>query len=263
MYRPHQSSEFSATDIIGYQHFGASQFRCKDFQDCNIDYMCCGCLEQDYLPNSPFKLTAVNTSRCQPWYAPGRSNGGDEKLPLCRGGSNRGRYLRLPASLTSICGSEKASRLEQAVRTDALRLGEHWRLRETTINKDYLTQIQRMDTTKIWADIFDSVSAEGTAVAESYVTVLKRYSSGNPCMLIDLRLGYSNRTILGLHAVYAPYNCRYHIYSPAEATTCTVGATTTSSDALPKRIVFEGDSMTRELFTAALFQYNGKLVCSY
>lgn len=207
---------------------GGIQYRCMPYKSCPIPYSCCGCIEQSYPFDSPKAITVLDTGRCDGSYA-------GKTLPLCKGGNKKGRYIKMPPILQSLCGvdefSERIASM-QRMTTDSAK----WNVFSTKIKQDYTNKIKDTNTTMVW-------NAAITAVIQdrSYHKVLSAYASGNPCALADIRPHRDSN--IGALAIYAPYSCKYHLFSVEESEKCM----------MPKlKVVFDGDSMARELYAALL-----------
>lgn len=192
-------------------------------------------------------LTVQNSNRCPPWT--------DRPLPVCKGGSNVGRYISLPPSVTRICRADKYLETMANAYQDTTNRSQ-WVRYTGNIKKEYLNMISSINASHVWNQLLGP-SPDASESARTYLAVLSLYASGNPCQLLDLRPNVD--TNLGAAAIYAPYRCRYIVYSVADTLSCSQSARHLPVPDRHSRnfnMLFDGDSMARELFAAVLFQYN-------
>lgn len=197
-------------DRMGSIFMGGSEYRCKTNGGCKVPNDCCGCDDRTRVPNSPVlvNIPVLNSASVASTGHGGDSNSDsnsdsksgssssnvcgnstDLSLPLCLNGNHYGRWLRLPSELRELC---------------------HQRLDSRNV------QIK-------FSGIANTAVKGSDARRRGLYRELMRYTDGsNICTLMDVSVSAMSLPTDDIDQLmlYAPYSCRYSIYSAEQVSCC-------------------------------------------
>lgn len=203
----------------GTVYLGGSEGRCRAWTNCNTPYYCCGCDEKSFLPTAPISVNVIDGyNRCPNLVstANGLNSFKQPALPLCT-------LLKQAGIIDHPPGRWLLS-------TEPSHEGE-------VCSKDNKSNVFRQHK-----DINDATPQEIDIHTRSPVTRINSTwstASGDPCIINSHKGEEGGHR----HYFYAPYACKYHFFTGSEARHCLAQSNRT-------HIHFQGDSMSRDLFSA-------------
>jgi hypothetical protein len=203
-------------EMVGAVYLGGSETRCRAFQGdtgCHLPFTLEECDKQAFVTGTPVSVVSSDGSSLCPEV--GRLKEGGVKLPMCDGAqANPGRWIQSSdPSLQPRCDPDMPGA---------------WPFLDYATNGSSSSNSSSSSGSSSGISSSTNSSSSGRWVE----------ASGNPCLL---RSKASAEELGKAHWFYAPYQCRYHFYTQAEARQCFHRKGI-------KNVLMVGDSMVRDLF---------------
>jgi hypothetical protein len=206
---------------------GGSESRCRTWTKCPVNPFITKCDENSFIVKSPFPVKVIDGSNDCPNLKSLSS------LPICSAANSPLKNPIPSMAPTNSFLNSPGRWIHSASRQLASNCVEN---KEEFPSYNIISMKPGSDS--------DSSTTASAAKSQSSTTntpnrrPLSFYASGNPCihneLLEELQSG---------HWFYSPYHCRYHFYTRNEIMSCLHSQEIT-------HIHFQGDSISRELFTA-------------
>jgi hypothetical protein len=188
---------------------GGCEGRCPPYNNCG-PYNIPACDVKSFVGNSPYRMKSshrvVECHNSAPHF--------DGHLPFCKSGNNPGRWIRIPESVIEVCGIAKYEKdlYDERKRQEGKRqeFGKY-----SAISTAYAAHTQHVSPEKMWESVKE-INPQAHANDKSYLETLQRYSGGNICSLAAVEGPLT--PLDGKLEVFAPYDCRYHLFSSAQVT---------------------------------------------
>lgn len=205
-------------DRMGSVFVGGSEYRCKPNGKCTAKNDCCFCDGRTQVENTPLVVSVPVSSAgggsANPSGMP-CSGSSPPNLPLCLNGNHQGRWIRLPSEVRELCDADDYMRQVQT----EYRLGKYDTLSAIMANYEKAVLKDSGRVQESFQKLASAASKDSNTTRRGMYQELLRYTDGkNICMLMDisatsasLRTEAKDRLM-----IYAPYSCRYHVYSPTE-----------------------------------------------
>ena len=237
----------------GSIYVGGTETRCRFFggdTGCRLPQQMKRCVVQSYVTGTPIVVDAPDGSATQCPAVERRRQGLEPPLPLCSAGtgSNPGRWIQSSAL------SLHPNRCDPNIDNYAPWPHKYSKIRNSiSSNTDANTNVSTStDTNTNAANTPTSTTATfGKHAFGSTVPWME--ASGDPCLIRSKSTDKTENMeeeLRAAHWFYAPYQCRYHFYSPSEAARCFQHKSI-------KNVVMIGDSITRDLFNWLTAFFNG------
>ena len=135
-----------------------------------------------------------------------------DDLPFCHGGNHAGRWIRIPESIVQVCGIEK---YENDLANERKRQqGKRQEFdKYMAITTAYAAHTQHLSPEKMWESV-KLIDPHASTNEKIYLQILQRYSGGNICSLATVEGPLT--PLDGKLELFAPYDCRYHLFSSAQ-----------------------------------------------
>ena len=254
--------------LEGSIYLGGTETRCRFFTDtgCRLPQKMKSCIVQSYVTGTPIVVDVPDGSTTHCPAVERRRQGLEPQLPLCKAGtgSNPGRWIQASAH------SLRPNRCDPNVDNYYPWPHKYTKIRDnmsTTEKRKFHNILSNTNTSNFNTNnISTSANANNTTISASTnatndkhhlgKTVQWTEASGDPCFI---RSKYKNKNLdkkkdkdkdkhvnmeeelRAAHWFYAPYQCRYHFYTPNEAVQC-------FQHKRIHNVLMIGDSINRDLF---------------
>jgi hypothetical protein len=188
--------------------FGGSECRCPPYNNCG-PYNIPLCDVKSFVGNSPYQMSSIH--RHVDCVSKSSHGSKSTSLPHCRGGNHPGRWIRIPESVLTVCGSEKYE--QELIDEHKRQFGKRQDFNKyAAVATAYSRHTQTIPTEKMWEPV--KAGEHHTHDEKIYLEMLSRYAGGNICSLADI--AEPSTPLDGKLEVFAPYECKYRLLSTAE-----------------------------------------------
>lgn len=188
---------------------GGSEGRCPPYVNCG-PYNIPLCDVKSLVGNAPYRMKSTHRVVDCP------SDKVPSILPLCHGGNNPGRWIRIPDSVLEVCG---ASKFEKDMKDEHQRqFGKRQDFNKyAAIVTAYAHHTQHLSEDKMWESV--KHHSHQSNDNQIYYDILSRYAGGNICALANIE--DLPTPLDGRLELFAPYDCKYRLFTSEQVTIIT------------------------------------------
>ena len=239
-----------ANDIKRHQdvklsvYLGGTEFRCRFT----------GCSDKDipnYSMTCDLKSRIINTPITIDVKRGDHNCGGvsmpPSVLPICTHGNHSGRWIQLPDSFINQCNAynyiheyDKSTSKKKRYEIIGSYMNSVESISTASLYKHIDAKIQSLISTSTSISNNNNTNTNNLSEEDVFYIILSQYGHDNICSLLDLS-SRSNITDNRL-AFFAPYTCRYTIYTPSKGAKCL-------QQNHMRYLLFDGGSVVRDMYT--------------